>query len=329
MILSACKTDKKADIDTSNINVELSFKSFYKDFAQLDTNNFESSILKLKVKYPQFLDFYLDTLLPFNEVKGQYADSKIMEPIRNILTFKDYVALTDTVLKVFPNTEKENKAIAEMLKRTKYYLPQITLPQEVIYMESMLNNWTAFIHNSTLGIGLDMFLGPDFRPYETFSIPKFALINHTPECVPLWAAKAIYFEAFPQNPAMSKTLLELMIDNGKEILFLESVLPDFKFNLIMAYTPEQMKWSESNEAFVFNLFLQQDLLFSKDIQSIMRYLTPGPNSAGFPDEAPGNLGTFIGYKILKAYEKKTGKTLNEILSTTDANQIFQQSKYKP
>ncbi|HRP90543.1 MAG TPA: hypothetical protein PKX92_10955 [Edaphocola sp.] len=328
--LGSCKSNSQNDIDTSKINVAVSFKPFYLDFSTLDTNNFSAGILKLKDKYPQFLDFYLDTLLPFGAIKGQYSDAKIMAPIRNILIYKDYVALTDTVIKVFPDTKKQDEKILEVLKRTKYYLPQVVLPREVVYMESMLNNWTAFIHNKTLGIGLDMFLGPDFRPYETFSIPKFALINHTPECVPLWAAKALYMDAFPQEPASRKSLLEIMIENGKEMLFLEKVLdPEFKQNLIFAYTPEQMKWVDANEALIFNLLIQQQLLYSKDVQSIMRYVTPGPNSAGFPAEAPGNIGTFIGYKILKAFETQTHKPLKEILTITDANQIFQQSKYKP
>lgn len=327
--LSACdETTGEKKVDVSGTKITLNVKPFYKDFAALDTANFGTALGGLKNKYPEFTDFFLDTLLPFNKVGGAYNNPEATATIKNIFAYKDYTHLTDTVLKVFPDTRKYDEAIADMLRHTRYYFPKWQLPTELTYFVSCLNRWTAFTNEQVLGIGLDMFLGPDFKPYEALGMPQYALINHTPENIPLWAARAVYQDNSGNSP-YRKDLLELMIANGKEILFLRKVLPDFKFNLIMGYTPEQLKWCEANEALVFNLFLQQNLLFNKDYQAIIRYVTPGPNSAGFPPEAPGNLGTFIGYKILKAYENKTGKTLAELLPDEDANSIFQQSKYKP
>lgn len=327
--ISACKEEQREPkIDLSKVKVPFAAHSFYKDFAALDTLNFGNSLQSLKQKYPYFTDFYLDTLLPFNPVMGKYHDNAVTAPIRNIFSFKDYVHLTDTVLKVFPDTKKYDDAIATMLQYTKHYCPTWELPKQTIYFVSCLNRWTAFTKDSLLGIGLDLFLGPQFRPYEAISLPQYALINNTPENIPLWAAKAIYQDKF-ENDRNRKDMITLMINQGKEILYLSKVLPTFKFNLIMGYTEEQLKWCEDNEALIFNLFLQQNLLYSKDYQATMRYLTPGTNSAGFPDEAPGNLGTFIGYKILKAYEQKTGQSLAEILALKDGNSIFQASQYKP
>lgn len=328
MLLQSC-SDKEQKIDVSNIKIDLTTRPFYADFASLDTNDFGNGLSQLHKKYPDFLDFYLDTLLPFNKVNGDYNDPERTANIRNILVHKDYAHLIDTVNKVFPDTKLYDEQIGDMLKRTKHFFPQWLLPTKVTYFVSCLNRWTAFTHQNTIGIGLDMFLGQNFRPYEAISLPHYALINHTPENIPMWAAKAVYqdnFEAAQQN---MKDLVGLMIANGKERLFLERVLPDLKFNLIMGCTPEQLQWCEANEALIFNLFMQQNLLFSKDFQQIMRYVTPGPNSAGFPPEAPGNLGTFIGYKILSTYAERTGSSLAEILNEQDANLIFQRSNYKP
>lgn len=327
--MSACnETTEEKKVDVSGVKITLNIKPFYKDFAALDTNRFAEGLAALKQKYPEFTDFFLDTLLPFNKVEGAYNNPAATAAIKNIFSFKDYTQLTDTVLKVFPDTKQYDVAIGAMLQHVRYYFPKWQLPTELTYFVSCLNRWTAFTNDKTLGIGLDMFLGQNFKPYEALSMPQYALINHTPENIPLWAARAVYQDNAGSSP-YRKDLLELMIANGKEILFLRKVMPAFKFHLIMGYTAEQLKWCEANEALIFNLFLQQNLLFNKDYQTIMRYVTPGPNSAGFPPEAPGNLGTFIGYKILKAYEQKSGKTLEEILLNEDANSIFQQSKYKP
>lgn len=315
-------------IDVSTVNVALKSNPFYADFSALDTNNFASGLVALQAKYPDFLNFYLDTLLPFNKVNGQFNNPQVTASVRNMLIHKDYAHLIDTVMKVFPDTKQYDGEIKNMLQYVKYYLPSWQVPTEVTYFVSCLNRWTAFTHQNTIGIGLDMFLGQKFKPYEAISLPYYALINHTPENIPMWAAKAVYQDNF-EPISTQKDLVEMMVNNGKEMLFLETVLPDFKFNLIMGCTTEQMKWCEENEAFIFNLFMQQNLLFSKDLQQTMRYVTPGPNSAGFPPEAPGNLGTFIGYKILKSYINKTGKSLSEVLQEMNTNSIFQQSKYKP
>lgn len=321
--------NKPKDVDVSTIKIELEFQPFYKDFAALDTINFGENLLKLSQKYPDFTDFFLDTLLPFQKVNKHYLNADSTETIRNIFTFKDYVALTDTVLKVFPDTKKQDEQIIQLLKLNKHYFPNVPLPTKVVYFESFLNKWTAFVNGNTLGIGLDMFLGPQFRPYEAIGMPQYALLNHTPECIPLWAAKAVYQVVQPSTPPYGFPLLDYMIANGKEIFYLSKVLPKMETSLFFSYTPAQLKWCEENEALIFNLFLQQNLLYSKDQQKIMRYVTPGPNSAGFPAEAPGDLGSFIGYKIMLAYEKQTGKSLAESIDNLDANAIFQLSKYKP
>lgn len=328
LLLQSCG-DKAQKVDVSDISINLTVRPFYADISALDTNDFGNGLLRLREKYPDFLDFYLDTLLPFNKVNGAYNDPQRTANIRNILIHKDYAHLIDTVNEVFPDTKIYDEQIKDMLKHVKYHCPQWQLPTELTYFVSCLNRWTAFTHQNTIGIGLDMFLGQNFKPYEAISLPHYALINHTPENIPMWAAKAVYQDNFAETQQGMKDLVGLMIANGKELLFLESVLPELKFNLIMGCTPEQLAWCEANEALIFNLFMQQNLLFSKDFQQIMRYVTPGPNSAGFPPEAPGNLGTFIGYRILRSYAERTGNSLSEILQEPDANLIFQRSKYKP
>lgn len=320
--------NKESKDENINSNLELKVRPFYRSFADLDTQSFAQSLHSLKNQYPDFTDFFLDTLLPFNEVGGQYEDTARTRAIKNIFSFEDYTHLTDTVLRVFPDTKVYDKQIEDMLNRVAHHFPKWDVPTQVTYFVSCLNFWTAVSHSSGLAIGLDMFLGPNFLPYQAISMPHYVLINHTPENIPLWAAKAVYADNFEQLP-VQRDLLELMLIKGKEILFLEKVLPKFKFDLIMGWTPEQLKWAEESEAYIFNMFMQQGLLFNKDLQQIMRYVTPGPNSAGFPPEAPGNLGTYIGYKILKSYQEHNSASLQEILDIADANAIFQQSKYKP
>jgi hypothetical protein len=54
----------------------------------------------------------------------------------------------------------------------------------------------------------------------------------------------------------------------------------------------------------WNLFKQNNLLYETNLQKIMPFVLDGPNSQGLPLEAPGNIGSWIGWQIVKSYCKK-------------------------
>lgn len=326
-IFVSCGSGTK-DVDVSKVAVQLDYIPFYKDFSAIDSNAVPEGLLKLQQKYPSFLSFYLDTLLPFGRIDQPYTDTAHIAPIHAIFVHKDFRALNDTVNKVFSDTKKYNEEILDAFKHIKYYLPNVPLPTQVVYFTSCLNKWTSYTHNNQLGIGLDMFLGKGFPPYAAIGLPDYALISHTPENIPVWAAKAVYNNVY-EHDNFNKSLLELMILNGKEVYYLHKVLPEMPLSLLFGYTSEQMKWCEANEPLIYNFFLKDNLLYSKNYQQIMRYVTPAPNSAGFPSEAPGNVSAYIGYRIIENYAAKTGKDLQAILNDANGNRIFQESKYKP
>src|SRR5690606_32515602 len=99
-LLQSCSTQPQ-----NHDNISLKFESlpFYKDFIAIDTNNVANSLTELKKNYPQFLDFYLDTVMSL-DIKGQYSDTN--ELLNSLLTYKDYRSLFDTVGLVFPDTRE-------------------------------------------------------------------------------------------------------------------------------------------------------------------------------------------------------------------------------
>lgn len=321
-LLYSCSTETKNHEDIS-----LRFKSFpfYKDFVGVDTNQVGSSLDELKRNYPQFLDFYLDTVMSLN-MQGQYSDTN--KVLNSLLTYKDYRNLFDTVLKVFPDTREEDKAIEQAFKNMKYYDSVFRIPTQVYYYISYLN-LSAFTHSDTmLGIGLDMFLGRDFKPYASVGIPAYATIRFTKENIPVWACRVVYENRFPLVTD-NKNLLDLMIAQGKEIYFLKKCLPDIPDRLLLGFTEEQMKWCNENETLIYNFLIQHKLLYETRLQDIMRYVLDGPTTPGFAPESPGNLGTFIGWKIVSDYAKRENATVEEILTQDDVQLILREANYKP
>lgn len=314
--------------DVSDMKIAYTSYPFYQDFSKLDPEHLADGLTALKAKYPGFLDFYLDTLIS-SGTEGQYNDTSAF--LKSFLTHKDYRALFDTVNKAFPDTRKYDEQLKSAFRYIKHYDSSMTVPDKVYYFVSGLNLYTAVTHNDTdLGIGLDMFLGKSFEPYDRIQIPDYARVRFTAENIPVWAARAIYSNKYPWNPE-NQNLLELMIQRGKEIYFLEKVLPDVPRELLFGFTAEQLKWCSENEALVYNFFYQnkENLLFEKNMQKILRYTSDGPTTGGMPAESPGNTGSYIGWRIVQEYANRTNSSLKDILEAKDAQKILQAAQYKP
>jgi hypothetical protein len=329
-LLWSCGGSEKIP-DVKNIKIELQSQRLDKDLAALDTNKLPQELLTLKAKYPDFLDFYLDTLMGFG-IMGNYADTSkaIQLGLRGFLSQKDYRGVFDTVAVHFPDTKDEETALIDGFRFMKYYYPGYKVPK-IIYVVSGLANWGAFtIGSNTLGIGLDMFLGPSYPFYKSVDLPDYMGKHFTPNYIPVAAFSAIYQDEHPFY-AENRSLLDMIIQKGKQQYFVSKILPYTPDSVRFAYTQKQIEWCQNNEAEVYNFFIRENLFYSKDWERVLRYVNEGPNSTGMPGQSPGNIGSWLGMQIVKAYMKQHPETsLQQLLSLNIEPQLFlEQSKYKP
>jgi hypothetical protein len=321
--LTACHNDT---VDLSDIQLPYQSFDLYKDVINIDVQHIGSSLENIKKKYPDFTDFYLDTLLGVG-FHGQYSDTNSM--MDSLLIMKDYRNLLDTVKLAFPNTKKYDEALQKTFKYIKYYDSTCVVPQKIYYFVSYLNGMSAVIQNDqTMGIGLDMYLGRNYLPYQQLSIPAYATLRMTDVNIPVWAARAIFQDQYPFYTD-NEDLLSLMIQKGKELFFLEKVNPFIEESLRMGFTKEQLEWCNKNQAAIYNYFQVQQLLYSKVLQKTMRYVLDGPSAVGMPPESPGNVGSYIGLQIIKAYADNSKASVIEILKEKDYQKIFKSANYKP
>jgi hypothetical protein len=62
---------------------------------------------------------------------------------------------------------------------------------------------------------------------------------------------------------------------------------------------------------------------------IQTYIGEAPFTQNMPESSPGNLGQWIGWRIIEEYAKRNEKlSLQEVLATPPRN-IFEGSKYRP
>jgi hypothetical protein len=317
--------------DVSDVKVNLSTRRLDKDLYRIDTSKIGAGLQQLNSKYPDFLNFYLDTLLGFG-VHGNFSDTAapVRFGVKGFLTHKDYRGLYDTIVKHFPDTKDIDEELTGGFKYVKHYFPSYQVPK-IIYLTSGLNNWGAFTYgDNILGIGLDMFLGQGYPFYGSVGIPEYMNRKLNRDYLPVAAFRAVHQNHIPFQPE-NKNLLDMMIARGKEMYFIDKVLPDIAKATKLAYTEEQLKWCEDNEGMIYNFFVRENLLYDKDWQKILRYVNDGPTSAGMPSQSPGNIGAWVGWQIVDAYAKQNPKlSLQQLLQIEEEPQVFlQKSKYKP
>ncbi|MCB0700989.1 MAG: hypothetical protein H6551_05635 [Chitinophagales bacterium] len=330
LMLISCGEQEKAP-DVSNIEVAMSSRRLDKDMYEIDTNNIAQGLMKLEQRYPEFLPFYLDTLMGFG-VEGNYTEDNngIQKGVKTFLTHKDYRGVFDTVLARYPETGAIEEELRKGFKYLKFYLPDSKVP-DIIYFVSGLNNYGAITYGSnTLAIGLDMFLGADYPFYKSVAIPEYFSRQLNQNYIPVAVFRTLYREKHPFI-VQDKVLLDMMIQSGKEMYFVDKVLPFVPEEVRLAYTAEQLKWCKESEPMIYDFFIRQNLLYENKLQKVVRYVMEGPSATGMPLESPGNIGAWLGLQIVKSYMKQHPEmSLSDLMKVeVDAQQFLHESKYKP
>jgi hypothetical protein len=335
--INSCRPHSEQVPDVSNIKITLQTYRFDKDLYAIDTNHIADGLKQLKTKYPDFLDYYLDTLHEYG-IHGNYNDTVkgIREDVRQDLTYKDFVNLEDTIKKCYPDNKDLDEELTGGFRFLKYYFPS-AIPPRVIYLNMGLSKWPSFpVDNATICVGLDMFLGPQFPYYNSIGVPPYMASHLRKSYIPVSVFHTVYQASYPWQPD-DKTLLDLIIVRGKEQYYLHKILPYKPDSVLFGFTQKQLQWCRENEGLIYNFFIQQNLLYNKEPLLIMPYVNDGPYAKGLeaPDDlvkkTPGNIGSWLGYRIICAYLEQYPKTtLAELLAgKSDAVRFLDSAKYRP
>lgn len=329
LLLAACGNNSETP-NVSSQKITLSTRRFDRDLAAIDTAHITESLSALRQKYPDFLDFWLGNIMPFRKsANSAGSDSDIRQHLHVFLTHKDFRGLFDTVAKHYPDTKSIDEPLSKGFQYYLHYYPLRSVPK-IVYFVSGLNNWSAVtVDTGIVGIGLDMFLGEAYPFYQSVGVPQYMYRQLRPEAAPVFAFRALYQDKHP-FVAESSSLLDMMVQRGKEQYFLTKILPFLSDADRLGFTDAQTKWCEENEALIYNFFVKGGMLYETNWGKILRYVNDGPQAAGMPAESPGNVGSWLGLQIVKAYAAKHSKlSLEELLAVKDAQAMLQEGGYKP
>lgn len=309
LILSfhSCQDEDKVNPEIKAIDIELDIIRFDSVFAKAQPKDLKD----LKLNYP----FMFENIIP---------DSLWVLKMKDTLQQE----IHDEVSIVFPNFNEHKSDITLFFKHLKYYFPNEKIPKIITLAEYVDYKSKVILNDDMLFISLDNYLEKDHRFYNGFQ-DYIAELQAKHQILPDIAEQyAKQFIDFPTN----RNFLNQMIYHGKKLYFKEKLLPLIENNNIIGYTKDDYQWAKQQEYMVWQYFIEQDILYSSQADLKRRFLQPGPFSKFYLEidsETPARLGQYIGWQIVKAYAKKhPDKNLIDIIKT-DAQELFNQSKYKP
>jgi hypothetical protein len=310
--------------DVSHIKVDLQVERFEPAFFRIDTNNIASGLADLRNAYPHFFPTFMQDILQLNPVDPQSLDIT-----RQILN--SYHSLYDSIAPKYKNIDGVKEDIAEGFQYVKYYYPQYRVPKLITFIGT-LDAPGVVLTNEYLALGLQQFVGKNFGGYQLPEVqqlyPSYISRRFDKEYIPANAMKAVVDDVYPDR-STGKPLVEQMVEKGKQWYLLDHFMPDAPDSLKTGYTQKQLDWLGENEGNVWGYIVKNENLYTIDPPVIQTYIGEAPATQGMPEASPGNIGQWLGWKIVQEFAQKNKKlTLQQVLETSP-RAIFEGAKYKP
>ena len=235
--------------------------------------------------------------------------------------------LQDAVAKVFSEIQPLEKKVSSLFKLIKYYFPRTKIPQIITLTNNVDYQIKTVYSDSLLLLSLDTFLGEDHPLYE--GIPNYIRKELDQKYIPSQIVEK--FTSYIMPPPENRTFLAQMLYEGKKMYLQDLLLPDQKDAIKMAYTEEELEWVKENEVYIWQYFIEKQVLYQTDPEWVERFLEPAPFSKFYlqlDNESPGRIGRWIGWQIVRKYREQHETTIEDLIKLP-AQQLFNQSKYKP
>lgn len=313
---SGCGNDP-LDINISNEGVDLKFHRIDKAlFSQAENDSIQWD------NNGEFMKLYGQFVLEL----GALGSPGFQANLRGFVNDRDMRQLYDKTQEIYPDSEELEAGFINAIAAYQHYFPDSVVPQIMGTITGL--NYAVFTGDSTLGIGLDMFLGRDFEIYPMIGIPQYMSNTMTPDHL---VPQAMYgwVQSMYEDSVTGGSMLDQMVFHGSVLYSLDAMLKNTPDSLKIGYSTAEMAWTDDREAKIWATIIDNELLYNTDHLTIAKWIEPGPFTSGLPDESPGKLGRYIGWQIVRKYMKGRPKVDIPALFTTDAQTVLRNSKYKP
>lgn len=224
-----------------------------------------------------------------------------------------------------PQAADFQKDLGQAFTRVKTNFPNFKVPK--VY--SVVSGFGADLAfgDSLVVISVETFLSNSGR-YRMPNVPQYLLRRlNPPYLVP--SIMLGISNQYNVSDLMDATLLGEMIRWGKGYYFVKQTLPCTPDSLIFGFTAKELAFCNKEMPALWAHFLKNRLLFQTNHMLITKYCGERPFINEISKEAPGRLGRWLGYKIVEKYALESGKPLAAIMQVEKAQELLNNSKFKP
>lgn len=326
LILSGCGHEQ-LNIDTSDVQIEpIIFKRLDKDIFLLNEKNVNQKSFEFQKKYTTFYNRYIASIVN----NGGIRDSLYTSALLHFVQDKDMHAAYTDIAKMYSDNDIEllGDDMTEVAKRFKVFFPERKLPKQFVTFMSGFNYNVVYV-DSTLGIGLEMYLGDKNSFYDALQFPKFRTRTMNKEHLLSDAVRGWVITEF-DNADPVNNLLNHMIFYGKIFYTCQALLPEKHDSILIGYTSAQIETCKINEKNYWGFFAKDNKLYENDLKLIAEFTNDGPFTRAISHECPPRIAMWMGWQIVRAYMKHNSDvTLQDLMNEKDAQKILSKSKYKP
>ena len=321
-ILLSCGNNP-LDIDVSDVKIDLTVKRFDQDLFKFTSDITPKDVQELQTKYGVFFHDFAESVINIGPIENPNINYQL-----NSFAKDSYInEIKIDVSKNYSDFSPYQNELENAFKHYKHYFPKKNIPIVITYISGF--NYAITTDESYLGIGLDMFLGSNYDAYTQLGLPQYKTAFMSKDDLVIGAMLGWISTEFELKEKNANLLAE-MIHQGKIIYLLDALMPTIPNTIKMSYNENQLKWCDNNEEQVWFYFIDNDLLFTKEPTEIIKYMGEAPFIQGFPEGSPGRIGHWVGWQIVKAYmEKNPTVSIEKLMLNDNAQQILNESKYKP
>ncbi|MFC4476789.1 gliding motility lipoprotein GldB [Flavobacterium chungangensis] len=301
----SCNQKSKVEKEVEEIPVDIKVERFDKVFFETKPQD----LAKVKKQYPFFF--------PGND--DNVWVQKMNDPI--------WREVYEEVQKKYSNFEPVRKEFNELFQHVKYYFPKTKIPKVITVIGEMDYNAKSIYADSLVVVALELYLGKNHKFYE---FPNYLKENFEERQIMPDVVSSFSYRNIPNS--IDKSLVAQMVFEGKQLYAKDLLIPEYTDAEKMGYTPEQIKWCEENEAYMWRYFIENEMLYNEDPKLRARFIAPAPFSKFFleiDNDSPGRVGAWIGWQMVRSYMKNNSDVTLAELFKLEPKEIFEKSKYKP
>lgn len=310
--------------------------TFFTDAEKLDlkVNRFEKSLFDINEENVAELSANWKTNFgTFDEVfagqimqKGNLTGEQYHRELLAFTQHKDMREAYDSVAVMFADFSDIQQELELAFWQFSDKFPSYPIPEITTFFGGF--NYGVVTYDNNIAIGLENFLGHNSKYFNLLGDPDYLRFQKQKKFIASNVMEVWLNEYFQQYIG-GRDLLSQLIYKGKVMYCIDKMLPNLSMEDKFRFTAEQMDWVVENETSIWQYIIHEDLLFSKDEQKFRTLINYAPFAKGMPDQAPGRVGYYIGYKMVSEYMDNNEMDLEQLMSLTDSRQFLKQSKYKP